>query len=124
MLQALMLPLVTCLLLLPATATAQESQSDPYQRKVIIQLNKINPTADQLGEFQKRLKAYYQKRNKATRRVSSGGDLAVTVRRELRKVKESSLEDMAGLLTENQMQHYEDLLDMANKQYLYHAGLL
>jgi biopolymer transport protein ExbB/TolQ len=99
--------------------------TDEYQQRVLLQIQKIQLTEDQTASFRLNFQAFYKARNGATRRISrSGGDLKVRINRELRKTADKAVKKMSTVLTAEQLQHYSELVKIANNQYLAKSGLL
>ena len=106
-------------------ATAEQSQSDEYQQRVLLKIQKIQLTEDQIAPFRQNLQAFYKTRNGATRRISrSGGDLKVRIKRELRRTADKAVRKMSTVLTAEQLGQYSELVTIANNQYLAKSGLL
>jgi Tfp pilus assembly protein PilV len=106
-------------------ATAEQSQSDEYQQRVLLQIQKLQLNEEQLEPFRKNLQAFYKARNGVTRRISrSGGDLEVRISRELRKTRDKAVKKMATVLTPEQLEQYREIVKIASDQYLNKAGLL
>jgi len=108
-----------------AAANAPGEKEDPYQALLRQQIQKINLTEEQADKFRARFRDYVEDRNGATRRVSrSGGDLGVRVRRDLKRTARKAVNSISSVLTAEQLEHYEELLKIANEQYMFNAGLL
>jgi preprotein translocase subunit SecF len=106
-------------------ATAEQSQSDEYQQRVLLQIQKLQLTEEQLEPFRKNLQAFYKARNGVTRRISrQGGDLEVRIGRELRKTRDKAVKKMATVLRAEQLERYREIVKIASDQYLNKAGLL
>ena len=106
-------------------ATAEQSQSDEYQQRVLLQIQKLQLTEEQLEPFRKNLEAFYKTRNGVTRRISrQGGDLEIRISRELRKTRDKAVKKMATVLTAEQLEQYREIVQIASDQYLNKAGLL
>jgi preprotein translocase subunit SecF len=106
-------------------ATAEQSQSDEYQQRVLLQIQKLQLTEEQLEPFRKNLQAFYKARNGVTRRISrQGGDLEVRIGRELRKTRDKAVKKMATVLRAEQLEQYREIVKIASDQYLNKAGLL
>jgi hypothetical protein len=104
---------------------AGQSQPNEYQPRVLLKIQKIQLTEDQIAPFRQNLQAFYKTRNGATRRISrSGGDLKVRIKRELRKTADKAVKKMSTVLTAEQLGHYSELVKIANNQYLAKSGLL
>ena len=106
-------------------ATAEQPQSDEYQQRVLLQIQKLQLTEEQLEPFRKNLEAFYKTRNGVTRRISrQGGDLEIRISRELRKTRDKAVKKMATVLTAEQLEQYREIVQIASDQYLNKAGLL
>jgi hypothetical protein len=103
----------------------KNKKEDPYQKQLLAQIEKIGLTSEQVGPFKALMSEYFKMRNGAIRRISrQGGDLDVKVLRDLRRCARQALEDMAKVLTAEQLSHYEKLVEIGNEQYMMNAGLL
>jgi hypothetical protein len=94
------------------------------QKVILEQLNKIGPNTEQLEAFRSVFRSYYQDRNDASRRVlRTGGDVAIKMRMKLDRITEKSINSMSPVLTVEQMKQYQELLNIANEQFMASAGL-
>ena len=103
----------------------KNQKDDPYQQRLLAQIQLIAPTAEQTESFRTIMRDYFQMRNGATRRISrQGGDIDVKVTRELRRCARESVETMSKVLTAGQLAQYEKFVEIGNEQYMANAGLL
>ncbi len=120
------IPVILALIFLTAQLQAADSRDqDPYQLKVLKKIDHIQPTSEQMEAFRANLREYYSERNGSVRRVArSGGDLPIRVRRDLARVARQSVKSMSEVLNDQQLEHYEELVQIANEQYIFKSGLL
>lgn len=109
----------------PDSFGLKSQQEDPYEKRILQQIEKMVLTAKQVAPFREQMRGYFKMRNGATRRISrQGGDVDVRVRRDLNRCARQAVKAMSKVLTPGQLAHYQKLVEIGNEQYMMNAGLL
>lgn len=103
----------------PAHGASLDVEAGKMFRKIGIGPEQAEPYAVLYEEFLK-------SRNAQVRRAlknASGEDANVMAKKRCRRAAKKSLKKMGAVLTEHQLEYYEQYLELANKVFLRDAGL-
>jgi hypothetical protein len=87
---------------------------------------KIGISSEQAEPYALVYEKFLKSRNSQVRRAlnnSTGGDQPVMAKKRARRAAKKSVKKMGAVLTEHQLEYYEQYLDLANKVFLRDAGL-